>query len=82
MTMTTVDEETGGVDGPAVVDAAIRFVASQPGGAERILLEHGRRHDGTCAGCLTSPVTWPCVVGVIATRALELDRRAAGRPVA
>ena len=82
MTMTTVDEKTRRTDGPAVVDAAIRFVASQPGGAERILLEHGRRADGTCAGCLTSPVAWPCVVGVIATRALELDRHAAGRPVA
>jgi hypothetical protein len=78
MTMTTVDEKTRRTDGPTVVDAAIRFVASQPGGAERILLEHGRRSDGTCAGCLTSPVTWPCVVGVIATRALELGRHAAG----
>lgn len=82
MTMTTVDGTTSRADGPAVVDAAIRFVASQPGGADRILVEHGRRHDGTCAGCLTSPVTWPCVVGVIAMRALELHRRAAGRPVA
>lgn len=61
------------IEGPSVVDAAIRFVASQPGGADRILLEHGRRDDDTCAGCLTSPVAWPCVVGVIALRALELD---------
>jgi hypothetical protein len=45
----------------------------QPGGARRILVEHGRRDDGTCAGCLTSPVPWPCVVGVIATKALELE---------
>lgn len=58
---------------PSAIDAAVQFVALQPGGARRILLEHDRRRDGTCAGCRTSPVTWPCVVGAIATRALELD---------
>jgi hypothetical protein len=55
------------------VEAAIRFVAEQPGGARRILLEHHRRDDGQCAGCLTVPVSWPCVVGVIATKALPLE---------
>lgn len=69
----TTGDGTSRVDGPSVVDAAIRFVASQPGGAHRILLEHGRREDGTCAGCLTWTVAWPCVVGVIAMKALELD---------
>jgi hypothetical protein len=54
------------------VEAAIVFVAEQPGGARRILLEHHRRDDGMCAGCLTVPVPWPCVVGVIATKALSL----------
>ena len=58
-----------------VVEAAVRFVAGQPGGARRILLEHHRRADGTCAGCLTVPVAWPCVVGVIATKALPLESR-------
>jgi hypothetical protein len=67
-------EETGIGDGcgRSAVDAAIRFVAGQPGGARRILLEHHRREDGMCAGCLTVPVPWPCVVGVIATKALSL----------
>ena len=55
------------------VEAAIWFVAGQPGGARRILLQHHRRDDGQCAGCLTVPVSWPCVVGVIATKALSLD---------
>jgi hypothetical protein len=73
MTATTVGNGLGQVEGQSVVDAAVRFVALQPGGARKILVEHGRRDDGTCAGCLTSPVTWPCVVGMIATKALELD---------
>jgi hypothetical protein len=73
MSVTTVEDGPGRTEGPAVVEAAVRFVAMQPGGARRILVEHGRRDDGTCAGCLTSPVPWPCVVGVIATKALELE---------
>ena len=68
-----VDDGTDRAGKPSVVDAAARFVAMQPGGARRILLEHERRPDGTCGGCLTSPVTWPCVVSVIAKKALELD---------
>jgi len=65
--------EVGSGCGPSAVEAAIRFVAGQPGGARRILLEHHRRADGMCAGCLTVPVAWPCVVGVIATKALPLE---------
>jgi len=68
-----MEDGPGRVEGPSAVDAAVRFVAMQPGGARRILLEHHRRDDGFCAGCLTSPVNWPCVVGVIATKALQLD---------
>jgi hypothetical protein len=73
MSVFMVDEGTDRVEGPSAVDAAVRFVAMQPGGARRILLEHERRNDGTCAGCLTSPVSWPCVVGVIATKALDIE---------
>ena len=69
-----VDELGDGTGhGPSAVEAAVHFVANQPGGARRILLAHDRRRDGTCGGCLTSPVSWPCVVSVIALRALELD---------
>ena len=73
MTMSAIGHDGDRIEGPTVVDAAVRFVALQPGGAHKILLEHDRRDDGTCAGCLTSPITWPCVVGVIATKALQLD---------
>jgi hypothetical protein len=65
--------EVGNAGGRSAVEAAIRFVAGQPGGARRILLDHHRRDDGMCAGCLTVPVSWPCVVGVIATKALSLE---------
>jgi hypothetical protein len=73
ITLSAVDDATCRADKPSAVDAAARFVALQPGGAARILLEHDRRPDGTCGGCLTSPVTWPCVVSVIAKRAQEMD---------
>jgi hypothetical protein len=74
MSLMAIEEpEVATVGGPTAVDAAIRFVAGQPGGARRILLHHHRRADGMCAGCLTVPVTWPCVVGVIATKALSLE---------
>jgi hypothetical protein len=65
--------EVDSTRGRSAVEAAIRFVAGQPGGARRILLDHHRRDDGMCAGCLTVPVAWPCVVGVIATKALSLE---------
>ena len=73
MTVSMIDDgAAAAVEKPSVVDAAAQFVAKQPGGARRILAEHERRPDGTCSGCLTSPVAWPCVVSVIAKRALEL----------
>lgn len=71
--MVAEEAQVGSAGGRSAVDAAIRFVALQPGGARRILFEHHRREDGMCAGCLTVPVTWPCVVGVIATKALSLE---------
>lgn len=71
--MVAEEAQVGRAGGRSAVDAAIRFVALQPGGARRILFEHHRREDGTCAGCLTVPVAWPCVVGVIATKALSLE---------
>ena len=73
MTLSMVDDGTGTAAKPSAVDAAARFVALQPGGAARILFEHDRRPDGTCGGCLTSPVTWPCVVSLIAKKAQEMD---------
>jgi hypothetical protein len=74
MTVMAIEKpEVDSTCGRSAVEAAIRFVAGQPGGARRILLDHHRRGDGMCAGCLTVPVAWPCVVGVIATKALSLE---------
>jgi hypothetical protein len=72
MRMTTV-EATSGTKGATVIEAAIRFVAMQPGGARRILIEHHRRENGTCAGCCATPTPWPCMAGLIATKASQLD---------
>ena len=74
MSVLAIEEpKVGSASGRSAVEAAIRFVAGQPGGARRILLQHHRRADGMCAGCLTVPVAWPCVVGVIAPKALSLE---------
>lgn len=58
---------------PSVIEAAVRFVVAQPGGAQKILTVHRRRNNGLCAGCSTNPVKWPCSVGVIATEALRRE---------
>jgi len=55
----------------SVIEVAVRFVASQPGGAGRILTIHYRRPNGICAGCSTTPVRWPCAAARIATDAVQ-----------
>ena len=37
-----------------MIEAAVRFVAAQAGGPDRILATHYRLHDGSCAGCITT----------------------------
>jgi hypothetical protein len=49
--------------------AAVAFMASQPGGAERILAAHRRRPDGYCTGCVHTLTHWPCTVARIALTA-------------
>jgi hypothetical protein len=56
--------------GASCIDVAARFVASQPDGPRRSLARHCRRRDGYCAGCLHTPTAWPCVLAVIAQKAL------------
>jgi hypothetical protein len=51
--------------------AAVAFIASQPGGAERILAAHRRRPDGYCSGCVHTLSHWPCTVTRIALTAAE-----------
>jgi hypothetical protein len=51
--------------------AAVAFMASQPGGAERILATHRRRPDGYCTGCVHTLAHWPCTVARIALTVAE-----------
>jgi hypothetical protein len=51
--------------------AAVAFMASQPGGAERTLAAHRRRPDGYCSGCVSTLSKWPCTVAHIALTAAE-----------
>jgi hypothetical protein len=64
----------------ASFEAAVRFIADQPGGAERTLAQHHRLPDGTCAGCLTGPSSWPCTAAVIAQRARRVKVVGSGGP--
>jgi hypothetical protein len=50
---------------PAVV-AAIEFVATQHGGAERMLELHYPMASGLCAGCTACPTRHPCQAARIA----------------
>jgi hypothetical protein len=69
-TMTERDEPPGRTS----FDAAVDFVADQPGGPERTLALHHRLADGYCAGCLSRPTPWPCTAAAIAQRAGRTNR--------
>jgi hypothetical protein len=59
------------------LDEAVRFIAAQPGGPDRILAEHRPDTRGLCCGC-TRPgtgiphVPWPCCVAKLAQAAARL----------
>ena len=53
-------------------EAAVRFVADQPGGPARTLALHRRLPDGICGGCLSRWTPWPCTAAAIADRARRL----------
>jgi hypothetical protein len=61
------------------IDVAIRFMAKQPGGAERVLAIHRRLPDGRCRGCLTTVTMWPCPVARFAIRAQQSEDHHRGR---
>jgi hypothetical protein len=61
------------------IDVAIRFMAQQPGGAERVLAIHRRLPDGRCRGCLTTVTMWPCPVARFAIRAQQSEDHHRGR---
>lgn len=53
--------------------AAVAFMATQPGGAERTLAVHRRRPDGYCTGCVHTLAHWPCTVARIALTAVRCN---------
>src|SRR5690349_19827730 len=55
------------------IDVAVTFVASQAGGADRLLIIHRRLPSGNCSGCL-SFTPWPCTTAGIALRVLDHER--------
>ena len=57
------------------IDVAVAFVAAQPGGAGRLLIQHQRLPSGNCGGCLSFPTTWPCATAGIALRVLDEARQ-------
>ena len=65
---------TGRDQGEQAFDAVTRFIASQPGGIDRLLAEHRPDANGRCCGCRT-PGTgtpdkrWPCSIASFATAA-------------
>lgn len=65
MDTTPPDEPT------SVIDVAVRFIAAEPGGIERMLARHRRLPDGVCAGCLTHATAWPCVAADLALMARQ-----------
>lgn len=57
-----------------VIEAAVDFLASEPGRADRALAKHRKLADGLCAGCLTSLTRWPCPIANIALMAQARPR--------
>jgi hypothetical protein len=71
--MQRVDEAKSARD----LDTAVRFIAAQPGGPDRLMAEHHPDARGLCSGC-TRPGTgvpyieWPCSVARLAQAAAQL----------
>lgn len=53
------------------IDAAARYLATEPAAVQRALATHRRGTDGRCTGC-GGVVRWPCATASSARRALEL----------
>ena len=69
--------DTDRVPVDSVIDIAVRFVADQPGGVDRMLARHYLLPDGLCAGCVTNLTRWPCFA---ANLALSAQRHRRARP--
>jgi hypothetical protein len=58
-------------------DAAVRFIASRPHGAERLLAQHKPDSHGRCCGCGepgygTPNLPWPCSIAKMAQAAKQI----------
>ena len=62
------------------VEFAAHFVATQEDGAERILRRHHSTPNGLCAGCLATPVAYPCQAAQIAEAVQHAGRADPRRP--
>jgi hypothetical protein len=56
----------------------VHFIASQPGGVDRILAEHRSDARGLCCGCTTPGtgqphLSWPCSVAKLAQAAARVS---------
>ncbi|MGH3565551.1 MAG: hypothetical protein ACRDRH_05875 [Pseudonocardia sp.] len=56
----------------ACIDAAARYLASEPAAVHRALATHRPGRDGCCTGCGRNPGRWPCATAASARRALDL----------
>ena len=60
---------------PAVLDALVVLIWSQPGMAERLLVEHADDGSGRCricsSGAQTGRYRWPCTIHRCASRAVR-----------
>lgn len=63
---------------PGCIDAAARYLASEPAAVTRALTTHQTDPDSWCRGC-GRIVRWPCAVAIIAQRAQALLARSASR---
>ena len=56
------------------IDAAARYLATEPAAVVRALAAHTSGPTGRCTGCGHTPPRWPCAIATSARRALALLR--------
>lgn len=54
------------------IEAAARYLATEPAAVERALREHREGADGHCVSCRDRGGVWPCAVRTSARRARSL----------
>lgn len=52
--------------GDDLIEAAMTFMAAQPGAPRRVLDAHRKLGDGRCSRCRLQSTRWPCFVAAIA----------------